>query len=308
MTELAAAPTARAAGGGVTVAAQRGTWHRAWQPFAGRPVAIASLVVLLGFVVVGILAPWLAPFEPMQKHFDAAGKLVRLATPNAEHPFGTTLYGRDVFSQIIIGTRSALVVGVIAGVAMTVLGLNIGLIAGYFGGWVDSLLMRITDVVFGVPILPFAIVALSLLEPSTWDIIALMSLLFWPITARVVRAQVLSLRERPFVDAARISGAGHLRILYKHIAPNVMPQAFVHGVFGVAWAITTEASINFLGFGDPFTVSWGTIIYDVFTSMVSYTAWWWFLPPGLCIILVVTAAYFIGQAFEEVANPRLKAR
>ena len=163
-------------------------------------------------------------------------------------------------------------------------------------------------IVFGVPLLPFAIIALSLLDRSTWWIIVLMAMLFWPITARVVRSQVLSLRERSFIDAARISGAGHLRILYRHIAPNVMPQAFVHGVFGVAWAITTEASINFLGFGDPYTVSWGTIIYDVFTSMVSFKAWWWFVPPGLCIIIVTTAFYFIGQAFEEVANPRLRER
>ncbi len=288
--------------------ATSGTWRRLWSPFAGRPLAIASLVILVVFVLVGIFAPWLAPFDPMEKNFGPDGRLDRLATPSFSHLFGTTLYARDVFSQIIVGTRTALIVGVITAVAMTVIGLNVGLVAGYFGGWVDSLLMRMTDVVFGVPILPFAIVALSLLEPSTWGIIALMSALFWPITARVVRAQVLSLRERPFIDAARISGAGHMRILYKHIAPNVMPQAFIHGVFGVAWAITTEASINFLGFGDPFTMSWGTIIYDVFTSMVSYTAWWWFLPPGLCIILVVTAAYFIGQAFEEIANPRLKAR
>jgi len=283
-------------------------WRRLWSPFAGRPLAIASLGILVTFVLVGIFAPWLAPFDPMEKSFRPDGRLDRLSTPTFDHLFGTTLYARDVFSQIVVGTRTALIVGVITAVAMTVIGLNVGLIAGYFGGWVDSLLMRITDVVFGVPILPFAIVALSLLEPSTWGIIALMSALFWPITARVVRAQVLSLRERPFIDAARISGASHARILYRHIMPNVMPQAFIHGVFGVAWAITTEASINFLGFGDPFTMSWGTIIYDVFTSMVSYTAWWWFLPPGFCIILVVTAAYFIGQAFEEVANPRLKAR
>jgi peptide/nickel transport system permease protein len=283
-------------------------WRRLWQPFSDKPIAIASLVVLAIFAVVGIFAPWLAPFEPLEKHYYDDGKLMRLLTPSGEFPFGTTLYARDVFSQIIVGTRTALVVGVITALTMTILGLNIGLIAGYFGGWIDNVLMRITDIVFGVPILPFAIVALSLLDRNTWWIIALMAALFWPITARVVRSQVLSLRERPFIDAARISGAGHLRIIYKHIAPNVMPQAFVHGVFGVAWAITTEASINFLGFGDPFTISWGTIIYDVFASMVSFKAWWWFVPPGLCIIIVTTAFYFIGQAFEEVADPRLRER
>jgi len=308
MADLTADTTVSPAGTAPATERKIRGWRRLWLIFEGKPAAIGSLVVLTIFVIVGILAPWIAPYEPMQKHFGEDGRLMRLLTPNADFPMGTTLYARDIFSQIIIGTRTALIVGVTTALAMTILGLNIGLIAGYFGGWVDSVLMRITDIVFGVPVLPFAIVALSLLDRRTLWIIALMALLFWPITARVVRSQVLSLRERPFVDAARISGAGHLRIIYRHIMPNVLPQAFVHGVFGVAWAITTEASINFLGFGDPFAMSWGTIIYDVFTSMVSYSAWWWFVPPGLCIIIVVTSFYFIGQAFEEVANPRLKAR
>ena len=298
----AAAATARPA---------RRAWalaRRAARPFVGQPAAVAGLMVLLAFLAVGLLAPRIAPYNPLEKQYTEAGRLKRLLPPSREHLLGTTLYGRDVLSQVVMGTRTALFVGFVTAAVVSAVGLNVGLWAGYRGGALDSALMRVTDVVYGVPILPFGIVALSILSRSVWWIIGVMSILYWPATARVIRAQVLSLRTRPFVDAARITGAGPLRIVYRHIAPNVLPQAFVHGVFAVAWAITTEASINFLGFGDPYTLSWGTIIYDVFTSMVSFTAWWWFVPPGLCIMAVVTAFYFVGRAFEEVANPRLRAR
>ena len=284
------------------------TARQAWELFAHNPLALIGLGILLLFLLVGAFAPLLAPYDPLEKQYWSDGRLKRLLPPSPAHLLGTTLYGRDVLSQIVVGTRTALLVGVATAIVVSLVGLNVGLVSGYYGGTTDSALMRITDVVYGVPILPFGIVALSILSRNVWWIITVMSVLYWPTTARVIRAQVLSLRGRPFVDAARLSGAGHLRILYRHIAPNVLPQAFVHGVFAVAWAITTEASINFLGFGDPYTVSWGTVIYDVFTSMVAFTAWWWFVPPGVCIMLVVTAFYFVGRAFEEVANPRLRSR
>lgn len=282
--------------------------RRWWRAIGADRAALLGLVVLGAFVLVGVLAPLLAPHDPLAKHYEPSGRLKRLIPPSATHPFGTTLYGRDVFSQVIVGTRSALFVGFVTALVVSVVGLNVGLWSGYFGGAVDNALMRLTDIVYGVPILPFGIVALSLLSRNVWWIIVVMSILYWPSTARVIRAQVLSLRSRPFVDAARIAGCSHLSILYRHLAPNVLPQAFVHGVFAVAWAITTEASINFLGFGDPHTISWGTVIYDVFTSMVAFTAWWWFVPPGACIVMVVTAFYFVGRALEEIANPRLRPR
>ena len=273
-----------------------------------QPRVVVSLVILAGFVLIGIFANWIAPYDPFAKHFFPGGRLMRLAPPSAEHLFGTTLYGRDVLSQVIVGTRTALVVGLLTALATSIIGVNVGLLSGYFGGKIDAIFMRITDIVFCVPVLPFSIVALSIASRSTLWIVVVMALLFWPITARVIRSQVMSLKERPFTDAARMSGAGHCRILYRHIAPNVLPQAFVHGVFAIAWAITTEASINFLGFGDPNAVSWGTIVYDVFTSMVSFTAWWWFLPPGICIMLVVGAFYLVAESYEEIANPRLRTR
>jgi len=267
----------------------------------------ASLLVIAGFALVALLAPLIAPYGPLERHYDESGKLLGLTPPSSRHWLGTTLYGRDVLSQLIRGSRNALFVGLLTAVFVGLIGVNLGLVSGYYGGRVDGVLMRITDVFSGIPILPFAIVALTILTRDVWWIIGVMSLLYWTATARVIRSQVLSLKERPFVDAARIAGTSDLRILYKHVAPNVLPQAFVHGAFSVAWAITTEASICFLGFGDPYTLSWGTILYDVFTSMVMYQAWWWFLPPGLCIMLLVTSFYFLGRSLEEVANPRLRS-
>lgn len=283
-----------------------GAFWRTWRFFKQSKLGLIGIFVILVFLAIGILAPLIIPYQPLEKNYNEAGKLKRLMLPCKEHWLGTTLYGRDVFSQVIMGTRNALIVGLLTAFFVALIGLNVSLFSGYYGGFVDNLLMRITDIVYGVPILPFAIVALSILTRSIWWIIFVMSTLYWTTTARVIRSQVLSLKERPFIDAARISGSSNLRIIYKHIAPNVLPQAFVHGAFAVAWAITTEASICFLGFGDPYSISWGTIIYNVFTSMVMYKAWWWFMPPGVCIMLVVMSFYFVGRAYEEIANPRLK--
>lgn len=280
---------------------------RVWDFARQSRMGLTGIIMILFFVTVGLLAPFIAAYSPMEKSYNAAGKLERLQPPSLKHPLGTTLYGRDVFSQILIGTRTVLLVGFLTAFFVAMIGVNMGLFSGYFGGWVDNLLMRITDVLFGVPMLPFAIVALSIITRSMWWIIFIMSLLYWMPTARVVRSQVLSLKERPFINAAKMSGAGSLRIIYKHIAPNVLPQVFVHGAFCVAWAMTTEASISFLGFGDPDSISWGTILHDVFSSMVMYKAWWWFLSPGFCIILMVMAFYLIGRAVEELANPRLRS-
>lgn len=280
--------------------------QRTWYFFKRSKLGLVGIFIIFIFLAIGIMAPWIVPYDPMNKHYTEAGRLKGLMPPSKTHWFGTTLYGQDVFSQVIIGTRNALIVGFLTAFFVALIGMNIGLFSGYYGGFTDNLLMRITDMIYAVPILPFAIVAISILTRSIWWIIFVMSTLYWTTTARVIRSQVLSLRERPFISAAKLSGGSDFRIIYKHIAPNILPQAFVHGAFSVAWAITTEASICFLGFGDPYSISWGTIMYDVFTSMVMYKAWWWFLPPGICIVLVVMSFYFIGRAYEEFANPRLR--
>jgi peptide/nickel transport system permease protein len=284
-------------------------WLRPWWQFIKQSkLGLTGVLIILFFFLVAVFAPLIAPYQPLEKHYGQNNRLLQLKPPSKDHWFGTTMYGRDVFSQVVVGTRTALLVGLLTAFFVAMIGLNVGLFAGYYGGIIDDFLMRLTDIVFSVPILPFSIVALSILNQSIWWIIFVMSILSWTMTARVIRSQVMSYRERPFIDAARISGSSGLRIIYRHIAPNVLPQAFVHGAFAVAIAITTEASICFLGFGDPYSLSWGTIIHNVFSAMVMYRAWWWFLPPGICIMLLVMAFYFVGRAYEEIANPRLRGK
>jgi peptide/nickel transport system permease protein len=264
-----------------------------------------SLAVFCLCALIALLGPWIAPYDPFARNYDAAGKLLRLAPPSSQHWLGTTSLGRDILSQMLWGARSAMIVGLITSIGVVLIGVNIGLLSGFLGGRVDALLMRITDIFLGVPFIPFVIVILSITGRSTWTIIFAMTVLMWRSSARVIRAQVLSLKEMPFVAAARISGAGDIAILYREIAPNVMPIALLNVAIAMAWAIITEASIGFLGFGDPDALSWGTIIYQAYASQTMYRAPWWVIPPGVAIMVLVSSVYFIGRAYEQVVNPRL---
>lgn len=275
-----------------------------WATTGGR----ISLCIFGFCLVLAVLGPILSPYDPGARNYDEAGKLLRLMPPSRDHWLGTTVLGRDVFSQMLWGARTAMIVGLLTALGTVVIGLNVGLVAGYFGGRIDAFLMRITDILLGLPFLPFIIVLLSLTDRSIWTIIFAMTFVMWRSTARIVRAEVMSLRERQFVAAARTTGAGDADILYREIAPNVMPLAVTSITFALAWAIITEASIGFLGFGDPDVVSWGSIIYDAYASQAMYRAPWWVVPPGVAIMILVTSVYFIGRAYEEVTNPRLQER
>ncbi|MFQ5914475.1 MAG: ABC transporter permease [Nitrospinota bacterium] len=232
----------------------------------------------------------------------------RLQSISTKHWLGTTYHGEDVLTQAIVGTRLAFVVGLITALLIGIIGTNIGLISGYFGGYIDDALMRITDVAYAIPFLPFMIVVVTLLFPRLDVVIGSMALVFWRTAARVVRSQVLSLKERPYVLAARASGASHLRVMYVHLLPNVLPLAFLYLVFGVAWAVLTEAGLSFLGLSDPNHVSWGLMLHHAFVSGFMRDAWWWVLPPGISLMLFLVGCYFIGRGFEEYSNPRLRAQ
>jgi len=273
-----------------------------WQTNTGR----ISLILFGVCCVLAILGPYIAPHAPLERNYDAAKKLIQLSPPTWDHWLGTTLLGRDVLSQILWGARSALIVGVVTALGVVAIGVNIGLISGYLGGRVDTILMRITDIFLGLPFLPFIIVVLAISGRSTTTIILAMMIVMWRSTARVIRAQVLSLKEMQFVAAARVTGASDFVILYREIAPNILPLALVNIAFALAWAIITEASIGFLGYGDPNAVSWGSIIYSAFASQMMYRAPWWVVPPGIAVMVLVSSVYFIGRAYEQVVNPRLK--
>jgi peptide/nickel transport system permease protein len=270
--------------------------------------ALAGVTIYVLLLVVALLAPVLAPFDP-QAVLQREGQWLANQTPNGTFWLGTTNGGRDIFSQLVFGARPALLVGFSAALFVVLIGTIVGLIAGYFGGWVDSLLMRITDVAFGIPFVPFVIVLVAFLRPSIWNIVAAMALLLWRDTARVIRSQVLTLRERSFVQAAKVSGAGSWRIIFLYIAPNIVPLSLLYGTLAVGWAILTEASVSFLGFGDPAVVSWGSMLQDAYVSQaLARGAYYWFVPPGLCIILAVMAGFFIGRGYEELLFPRLRER
>ena len=265
-----------------------------------------GVMVLFLIVVVAVISPWIVPYDPIANHFDAAGQLKRLEPPSTTHWLGTTYYGLDVLSQMIDGTRIVLVVGITCAFFIAIIGTNVGLIAGYYGGRIDAALMRITGLAFGIPFIPFAVVLVALLGPSLWNMILTISLLMWRTTARVIRSQVLSLRERGFVKAAKIAGASDLRIIYVHIFPNVLPMTLLYVAFDIAWAVLAEASISFLGFGDPNQVSWGQMLYLAYVSGSIRQAWWWTIPPGLGLSLFVISVFLVGRQYEKLASPRLR--
>ncbi len=273
------------------------------------PLAKGGCFILLVFTLLVVFAPLIAPYHPDEIIADSAGNWLTYQPPSAQFWLGTTDMGRDIFSQVIYGTRTAFLVGMMAAIMVMVIGTVVGLIAGYFGGVVDQIIMRIVDVVYGIPFLPFAMVLVTVLGGSQWNVIIAISALLWRETCRVVRAQVLSLRERPFVEVARGSGAGHFRLIFVHLAPNIYPISVLYGVFAVGWAILTEAGLSFLGFGDPHSISWGKMLQETYMAQaLSQEAWWWIFPPGIAIVLMVMSTYFIGQGIEQVVNPKLRNR
>lgn len=269
--------------------------------------AFVGVLVYLLFFLVAALADVIAPYDPTRILFLPNGMLAADLSPSADHLLGTTSLGRDIFSQLVYGTRSALLVGLVAAFFVVAIGTLVGLVAGYAGGLVDTILMRITDIAFGIPFLPFVIVLAAFLEPSIWNVVLAMSLVLWRDTARVIRSQVLTVKHRAFVEAARVTGSSTSRILFVHIAPNVLPIAMLYGSIAVGWAILTEASISFLGFGDASQISWGYMLQDAYVSQaLSRGAWHWFVPPGLAIVAIVVAGFFISRGYEEILFPKLR--
>lgn len=271
------------------------------------PFAIAGLVIYAIFIITAIFADVIAPYDPTEILYSAEYNLASDLRPGEQgHILGTTSLGRDIFSQIVYGTRSALLVGSTAAFMVAFIGTIVGLLSGYYGGWIETILMRLADIAFGIPFLPFVIVISAFLEPSIWNVVFAMALVLWRDTARVIRSQVLTLRSRGYVEAARVCGSSDMKIIIRHIAPNILPLSFLYGSIAIGWAILTEASISFLGFGDPESISWGYMLQDAFASQaLSQQAYFWFVPPGLAIILVVSAGFFISRGYENILFPKL---
>lgn len=281
-----------------------------WTLFKRNKLGLVGLGLLIFFGLMALASPIMPMINEMYKPMSGVDPDIFWSMPPSKaHLLGTDFMGRDILSQLMYGAQIAFIVGITAALTSVIIGTIIGLMAGYFGKVIDTLLMRLADIVLTLPSLPLIIIiAAAIGQQSVWIIILIIALLGWPSTARIIRAQTLSLKERPFIEAARVAGASHLRIIFCHIAPNVLPLSFLYMTFGVSGAILTEAGLSFIGLGDPSVVSWGMMLQWCFTTGHTFRAPYWIFPPGLCISLLTFAFYLIGRALDEVINPRLRER
>jgi peptide/nickel transport system permease protein len=263
---------------------------------------LAGLAVLGVFVLLALTAPLL--FSPDELRVTEATGGV-LEPPSREFPLGTDESGRSVLALVVWGARVSLLVGIAATVISMAIGTLVGIGSGHFGGWWGGVLERLTDWFLVIPFLPLAIVLATVLGASLVNIIVVIGVTSWPGTARLVRAQTLSVEARPYLERARVLGGGHWQQMSRHVLPNVMPLVLANTTLTVAIAILSETTLSFLGLGDPFRVSWGSMLDNAFAAgAISAGAWWYLLPPGLCVVAVVLAFTLVGRALENVLEPR----
>ena len=278
----------------------RSRW-RLGQLVKDRPAATVGAVLLGLFILMAVLAQWLMPYDPHQKVGPVFG------TPSLAHPLGLDDGGYDVLSLIIQGGRISMVVGFAATLVATVLGGGIGILSGYFGGATDTGLMRLTDYFLVIPDIPLMIIIAAVWGPSLSHIILVIGLLLWTGTARIIRSQVKSVRERVYVRRARSVGASHTRIIFRHVLPQVAPLLVANTVLTIAVAIFDETALAFLGLSDPTAITWGTMIEHAFDrTAISAGAWWAIVPPGIAVSLVIIGCSLLGQEIEDATNPRLR--
>jgi peptide/nickel transport system permease protein len=264
-----------------------------------------GLAILLVFVAMALAAPLLSDRAGLQA-VNATGNPV-WASPAHFGPFGTDGLGRSIWTQFVWGSRISLLVGLAATVLAMLIGSIVGIVAGFFGGWVGSVLMRVTEWFLVIPFLPLAIVLAAVLGPSVTNIIVVIGITSWPSTARLIRAQVLTVKERLYVDRSRALGASSWHLMTRHIVPNVSSLILANTTLTVPVAILSETTLSFLGLGDPSQASWGKMLQDAFAAgAITEHAWWYYVPPGVGIMLVVLAFTLCGQALEEILDPRLR--
>jgi len=278
-------------------------WRIAARHFKRNRVALAGLAVIVALYLAALLAPLIAPYDPI-----AIGDLVETGflPPSREYWLGTDRFGRDVFSRILYGARISLSIGFVATAISVTVGLLLGAVAGYIGGRVDAVLMRFTDMVLAFPRLILLILVVALFEPSLSVIIIVLGLTQWPGTTRIVRGDVLSLREREFIDAARALGMSGPRIILRHLVPNVLAPVIVAATLGIGNTIVLEAGLSFLGLGVPEPApSWGKMVAE--GSEVLFNAWWLATFPGLAIVVTVLAFNLVGDGLRDALDPRLRS-
>jgi peptide/nickel transport system permease protein len=291
----------------ITWARRKRSFDRVWAVYRRNKMGMWGLYILAFFIAVAVFAPLIASKDGLDPTCACTGK--PFSPPSLHFPFGTDNFGRSVLTLTIWGSRISLVVGLVATLISIVIGSLIGIVAGFRGGWSETILMRLTDWFLVIPFLPLAIVLVSVLGRSLAVIIIVIGVTSWPSTARVVRAQVLSVKTRPYVERSRALGASGWHLIGRHILPNVGPLIFANTILLIAIAILSESALAFLGLGDPLSISWGTVLEFAFGAGAAGAGqWWWLVPPGLAIVFVVLAFTMCGFALDEILNPKLRER
>ncbi len=270
-------------------------------PVLRNKTAMVAVGVLGFFVFLAVAGPLLIDGDPKAQ----VGAVFE--PPSREFPLGTDGGGASMVSMLIAGARVSLLIGFCAAAISALIGGTVGILSGFFGGKTDTALMRVTDYFLVIPDVPLMIVIAALFGRSTWNIIVIIGIIYWTFTARLLRAQTKSVRERVYVQRARALGAANSRLIVRHVLPQVTPLLIANTVLLIAYAIFAETFITFLGLGDPSSISWGRLIENAFTDdAIINDAWWAVIPPGLCVMFVVLACTIIGQTLEEALNPRLR--
>jgi len=271
-------------------------------------LGLFGAIMIAIFLIFAVFAEQIAPYGAQEFTTDETGLIAKLQPPTLDHPLGTAALGQDVLSQIIYGSRSAVIVGFVSAMLVAFIGTAVGLVSGYFRGRTDTVFMRAVDVAYSMPFEPAALLLAVVFGAGLEVMIIAMAVLMWRAPARVIRAQVLSLSQRPYVKAARCAGASSGRIIVRHVLPNVLGMSLLYIPIAVGWAVAAEAALSFLGFGDPERVSWGGMLQLAFSSGEMRDAWWWTVPPGLAIVLLISSSFFVSRALEPLTNPQLRGR
>lgn len=283
-------------------------FRNALEPVLQSRLGRISGTILLVYVAIAVLAPYMPLREPFVTQRTAGGGVARSEAPSAEFPFGTTSLGQDVFAQAVISFRTSVLVGLAAGATVVFVGVNIGLIAGYYGGWVDTIPMAVADLLYGLPLYPFAIVVAAMVGQGTSVIVLVIVILLWTTIARVTRSETMSLKEREFVKAARAGGSNDAKIMYFQILPNLLPLVAVYFVFGATWAILLEAGLSFLALGDPNVISWGQMLRNAYNQAAYTSAWWWVVAPGALLWFLIMNLFIIARLIEDEERTDIRSQ
>ena len=278
-----------------------------WRRLLRRRMAVLGLVVMAVCVLGAVLAPWIAPYDPNEQHFDGLTIEGAPLPPGAMFWFGTDLLGRDLFSRLLYGARTSLVIGVVANGAALLIGTLVGVTAGYFRGITGAVLMRFTDLMMAFPALLLAICLAAIFSPSLWIVAMVIAFVNWVQTARVIYTETSSLAERDYIAAEKTLGAGHGRILFRHILPHLVPMLIIWGTLGISTTVLLEATLSFLGVGvQPPTPSWGNNIFENQTYFQS--APWLVFIPGAAILALALAFNLVGDALRDILDPTQQGR